>query len=127
MLVRPGVWQAQYLSWLAARPSLLRMDARPAGRGVTLIQAIRQGAHQHPDDAESAYQRVGLRLGRGDSREADAAQRGGGRDGGGVEARGSGSDEVLVVRRLGGLLEGRPAVPEVVLRAGALRAGQLAG
>lgn len=126
MLVRPGVWRSQYQAWLAARPSLLRMDARqPGSRGVTLTQAIRRGAHQHLDDAESAYNRLELRLARGAEVAIVADDPGG--DAVGVESRGSGSDEVLVVRRLGGLLEGRPAVPELVLRAGALRAGQLAG
>jgi hypothetical protein len=126
MLVRPGVWQAQYLTWHPARPALLRMNARqPGGRGVTLVQAIRQGAHQHLDDAESIYKRLELRLARDASVAIEADDPGG--NAVGVESLGSGANEVVVVRRLGGLLDGRPGVAEVVLRAAALRAGQLAG
>src|SRR5262249_35099624 len=61
------------------RPSLLRMKARPAsGRGVSFVQAIRQGAHQHLDDAESVYQRLELRLARGTSLAGEAGDPGGG-------------------------------------------------
>jgi hypothetical protein len=124
MLVTPGVWHSQYRAWLSARSALLRTDVRGA-RGMTLVQAIRQGAHQYLDDAESRYARLELHLGRGTTLSVASDDPGG--DAVGVEALGHGAGEVVVVRRLGGLVEGRPAVPELVMRSSALRAGQLAG
>jgi hypothetical protein len=124
MLVRPGRWRSQYEAWRPARPALLRLNASPGGQGTTLLQAIRHGAHQYLDDAEYTYQRLQLHLNRGQKLAVESDDPGG--DAVGVETLGQ-AGEVLVVRRLGGLLEGRPAVPEIVLRADAVHVGQLAG
>jgi hypothetical protein len=125
-LVLPGVWRSQYEAWLLARPALLRQSIGPGnGDGPTLLDAIRTGAHQYLDDADSSYERLQLHLGSGPQVNVRASDPGG--DAVGLETVGQGQGEVLVVRRLGGLLQGRPAVPEVVLRAGAVQVGQLAG
>jgi hypothetical protein len=124
-LVLPGLWRCQYEAWLLARPALLRLNVHPdRDSGPTLLQAIRTGAHQYLDDAEYNYERLDLHLSHGQSVGVRASDPGG--DAVGLETVGQGPAEVLVVRRLGGLIEGRGAVPEVVLRAGAVRAGQLA-
>ncbi len=124
-LVQPGLWRSQYEAWLPARPALLRMNVRLDDQGgTTLVQALRTGAHQYLDDAESRYDRLAVYLREGLQVWVEASDPGG--DAVGVEMLGRGPGEVLVVRRLGGLLEGRPAVPELVLRASAVHAGHLA-
>jgi hypothetical protein len=125
-LVLPGRWRSQYEAWLLARAALLRLNVHPGpDSGPTLVQAIRTGAHQYLDDADYCYDRLELHLTQGPRVGVRASDPGD--DAVGVETVGHGPGQVLVVRRLGGLLAGRPAVPELVLRAGALRAGQLAG
>jgi hypothetical protein len=125
-LVQPGMWRARYKAWLLARAALLRMNLRLAGgNGTTLSQAIRRGAHQYLDDADYSYGRLDMHLREGLQVSVSADDPGG--DAVGVESIGQGTGEVLVVRRLGGLVEGRSAVPELVLRARAVRVGQLAG
>jgi hypothetical protein len=126
-LVRPGIWRTQYRDWLAARAALLRLrlPRRADGRSVTVVQAIRLGAHQYLDDEEYSYRQLDLSLPGGATVSIQAEDPGG--DAVGVEAVGRGGNEVLVVRRLGGLLGTQQAPPEVVLRANALYAGQLAG
>ncbi|MFO0846710.1 MAG: hypothetical protein U0797_30800, partial [Gemmataceae bacterium] len=124
-LVWPGVWQRQYLSWLPARPALLRLQLprQSDGRPVTVVQAIRDGAHQFLDDADYSYRRLHLCLRHGTGVTVRAEDKAG--EPVGVETVGGGKQELIVVRRLGGVLSSHPAVPEVVLRAAALRAGQL--
>jgi hypothetical protein len=144
-LVRPGIWQAQYQAWLPARAALLRIDVHPAivGRGgrdegdgkqretaskkgapLTLVQALRQGAHQYLDDADYSYQRLHLQLPGGPSVSMTSADPGA--DAVGVETVGHGREEVVVVRRLGGVLTGTTP-PELVVRSAGLGAGYLAG
>lgn len=124
-LVRPGIWQRQYISWLPARPALLRLQLprQSDGRPVTVVQAIRDGAHQFLDDAEYSYRRLHLCLRAGTAVTVLAEDKAG--EPVGVETVGVGKEEVIVVRRLGGVLSKHPTVPEVVLRASGLRAGQL--
>jgi hypothetical protein len=144
-LVRPGIWQAQYRAWLPARPALLRINVHPTivGRGCrgedackhretaskngappTLVQALRQGAHQYLDDSEYSYQRLHLQLHGGLS--VSMASGDPGDDAVGVETVGHGREEVVVVRRLGGVLSGMTP-PELVVRSGKLGAGYLSG
>lgn len=125
-LVRPGLWARQYRAWLLARPALLRLylPRLANGQSVTLVQAIRDGAHQFLDDEEYCYRQLHLSLGDAPAVTIHTDDPGG--DAVGVEVLGAGSEEVVVVRRLGGVLSGRPAVPELVFRAGVLQAGQLA-
>jgi hypothetical protein len=143
-LVRPGTWQAQYRSWLPARAELLRIEnqltivgrgCKGAGAGkqrktgvrkgsnLTLVQALRQGAHQYLDDADYSYQRLQLQLHGGPM--VSMASGDPGTDAVGVETVGRGSEEVVVVRRLGGVLSGKMA-PELVMRSARLGAGYLA-
>lgn len=124
-LVRPGKWEQQYRDWLVARYALLRLHLprQSDGRPVTVVQAIRTGAHQFLDDDEYSYRRLHLCLQGGPTVSVLADDPGG--DAVGVESVGEGNDEVVVVRRLGGVLSGWPAVPELVLRVAGLRAGQL--
>jgi hypothetical protein len=124
-LVRPGLWERQYRAWAVARPALLRLSVpRLAdGRPITVVGAIRLGAHQFLDDEDYCYRRLRLCLPSGPAVTIRTEDPGG--DAVGVEALGRGNDEVVVVRRLGGVLSGLPAVPELVLRAVGLRAGQL--
>lgn len=126
-LVRPGIWRQQYRAWLAARIALLRMQLpRPAdARPVTVARAIRLGAHQYLDDEDYSYRRLDLCLTGGSLLSIQAEDPG--CDPVGVESSGGTGEEVLVVRRLGGVLSGHAAAPEVVLRARAVHAGQLAG
>src|SRR5262249_14164155 len=114
MLVTPGKWRSQYEAWLPARAALL--GQREMRRGRTLAQAIGDAAHQHLDDHESPYRRLELHLARGTQIRVEA--HGPGEDGVGMEPVG----DAVVVRRLG-----RPAAPELVMRAGSLQAGWLAG
>ena len=124
-LVLPGAWRRQYEPWLPARSALLRSNACPGkGDGPTLLRAIRTAAHQYLDDADCSCDRLELHLASGPKVTIRASDPGG--DAVGLETVGQGAGEVLVVRRLGGLLEGRPAVPELVLRAASILAGQLA-
>jgi hypothetical protein len=124
-LVRPGIWEKQYRDWLVARTTLLRLHLPQltAGRQVTVVQAIRTGAHQYLDDEDYSYSRLQLCLQGGPAVDVWSDDPGG--DAVGVEALGEGQEEVVVVRRLGGILSGQPAVPELVLRVAGLRAGQL--
>ncbi len=124
-LVRPGIWGRQYRAWLKARPALLRMQLprQADGRPLTVVQAIRDGAHQYLDDAEYSYRRLHLCLRQGTSVTVWAEDKAG--EPVGVETVGSGNEEVIIVRRLGGVLSRDPAVPEIILRANGLRAGQL--
>jgi hypothetical protein len=126
-LVRPGLWQSQYEAWLLARPALLRMSVRPASASgpLTMAQALRVGVHQYLDDADYTYRGLRLHLRAGPSLRVRADDPGG--DAVGVEAAGQGAGEVLVLRRLRGVLSGKPPAPEVVVRSAALRAGTLAG
>jgi len=116
MLVRPGRWRAQYAAWLPARPALLRLHA-PLGE-VSLARAIRHAAHQYLDDADYSYRGLQLYLRGGGAvalRTADP-----GADAVGV--RTAAGEEVISARRLGGVLRGRAAPPELVLRASAVGA-----
>jgi hypothetical protein len=123
-LVLPGLWRSQYEAWQLARSLLLRSPVR-SGRdsGATLVQTIRTGAHQYLDDADYSYERLELHVTQGARVAVRASDPGD--DAVGLETVGQGPGEVLVVRRLGGLLAGRPAVPELVVRTRAVRAGQL--
>jgi hypothetical protein len=126
-LVRPGLWRSQYEAWLLARPALLRQNVRPASSSspVTMVQALRLGVHQFLDDADYAYRGLRLHLPAGLSLHIRADDPGG--DALGVEALGQSGQEVVVLRRLRGVLSGKPPAPEVVVRTAALRAGTLAG
>ncbi len=124
-LVRPGRWRAQYEAWLLARPALLRMHQRQAtaARPVTLVQAVRLGVHQYLDDADYPYGGMNLHLPDGAMARIEADDPG--RDALGVETAGTGEGEVVVMRRLGGVLTGRRPVPELVMRASAVCAANL--
>jgi hypothetical protein len=124
-LVRPGMWERQYRAWLPARPALLRLHLPRLsdGRPVTVVQAIRVGAHQFLDDADYSYRRLHLCLRDGAAVTIRAEDKAG--EPVGVETVGAGLDELVVVRRLGSVLSRHPAVPELVLRVAGLRAGQL--
>jgi len=119
-LVRPGAWAKQYRAWLPARTALLRFDGTPARRQPTMTQLLRQGVHQYLDDSDYSYRHLRLHLpgSRVRMRMDDP-----GREPVAVESLG----DVLVMRRLGTVLNARPSAPEVVLRTMALRATQLAG
>jgi hypothetical protein len=126
-LVRPGLWRSQYEAWLLARPSLLRMNLHRACSGgwLTLSEAMRLGVHQYLDDADYSYQKLHLHLRHGPAVSVRADDPGG--EAVGVEGVGEGREEVVVFRRLDGALLDRVAPPEVVVRAGAVRAAYLAG
>jgi hypothetical protein len=126
-LVRPGVWRSQYEAWLLARAALLRMNSQPGNSSspVTVVQALRVGVHQYLDDADQAYRQCELHL--GDGLTARATVQDPGSDAMSLETLGQGPEQVVVLRRLGGVLTGRAAPPELVVRAGAVRVGQLAG
>ena len=122
-LVRPGRWRDQYESWLPARATLLRLNLphRDPRGPVSFVGAIRHAAHQFLDDHDYGYRNLHLRLRAGSELTIP------GGDAVGVETVGPARDQVLVVRRLGCMSSGQRAAPEVVVRASALSAGQLAG
>ncbi len=119
-LVRPGVWAKQYRAWLPARTALLRLDGAPARRQPSLTELLRRGVHQYLDDAEYSYRRLLLKL---PGSEVRMVSEDPGRDPVAVESLG----DVVVMRRLGTVLDQRPSAPEVVLRTVSLRASQMAG
>lgn len=116
-LVRPGVWSAQYAAWQPARLELLKLASSP--RTLTLGQALRQSVHQYLDDADYDYRGLTLHPGTGVTVRIRADDPG--RDAAGLEI----VRQVAVVRRLRGLLTGKRAAPEVVVRLGSLAATQL--
>ncbi len=144
------MWREQYRAWLPARAACLRLDVRQTvmGRGsqgeeeagndkrstcatkinkrpsLTVVQALRQGAHQYLDDVEYSYQRMHLHLRGGLSVNVDSSDPGA--DAVGVETMGRGREEVVVIRRLDGVLSRTPP-PELVVRTGMVGAGYLAG
>jgi hypothetical protein len=120
-LVRPGCWRSQYEAWLPARPALLRLHLGPGL--LTLVQAVRLGVHQYLDDADYSYRGLNLHLPAGRPVRIAADDPGG--DAVGVEALGKGPQEVVVMRRLGGVLTRETAPPELVVRACAVRAVDL--
>jgi hypothetical protein len=126
-LVRPGRWAREYRSWLPVRSALLRLwGATPTGSvRRTLAQMLRVGVHQFLDDAEYGYRSLKLHLPRGASVRVRADDPG--RETVAMETHGIGEQEVVVMRRLGPILWPRPAAPELVVRGGAMYAGQLAG
>ena len=103
------------------------MNACPdsSGSPVTLVQSLRLGVHHYLDDADYCYQQLNLHLRNGLAVSVQADDPGG--DAVAVEAFGKGRDEVVVVRRLGGVLSGAPAPAELVVRAAELRATCLTG
>lgn len=125
-LVRPGVWERQYRAWLVARSALLRLPLARGSDGTpyTVVQAIRAGAHEYLDDKDYNYRNLYLCLPGGAAVKVSTADPGG--DAVGVETVADGGEELVVVRRLGGVLSRAATVPELVLRVTGLRAGQLA-
>jgi hypothetical protein len=127
-LVRPGCWRSQYEAWLPARAALLRMhqpQGAPQPRSATIVGAVRQGVHQYLDDADYSYAGLTVHLPAGQGVRIEVHDPG--HDALGVQMLGKETEEVVVMRRLGGLLSGRLAPPELVLRASAVRAFNLAG
>ena len=97
-------------------------DVRRAQRKANTVVEL---CDQYLDDADYTYRGLRLHLRAGLSLRVRADDPGG--DAVGVEAAGQGGEEVLVLRRLRGVLSGKPPAAEVVVRSGALRAGTLAG
>jgi hypothetical protein len=124
LLVRPGRWARAFKTWLPARPSLLRLKSA-GGVDPTLPQMLRFGIHEYLDDAEYAYRSLRLHLSRGGRTHLRADDPG--EHPLALETHGEGADQTLVIRRLGSVLRSLPAAPELVVRRGALFAGQLAG
>lgn len=124
LLVRPGRWAREFKSWLPARLSLLRTKSA-AGVDPTLTHLLRMGIHQYLDDAEYAYRSVRMHLARGGTARLQAEDPG--EHPVALETLGEGAEQVVVLRRLGSVLRSMPAPPELVVRGGALYAGQLAG
>jgi hypothetical protein len=122
-LVRPGRWRSQYEAWLLARAALLRLCLSPSTGPLSLIGAIRVGVHQYLDDDDYCYRGLDLHFASAAAVRIEAADPGG--DAIGVETLGKGSEEVVVMRRLGGLVTGRTAPPELVVRASVLGAASL--
>jgi hypothetical protein len=111
IVVRPGKWTKQYQDWLPARRALLRMTAQDEPAGPASVEAaVAIAAHHYLSHADYSYRKLGLYL--PDGIEVT------------VTVEDPGEDAVLVVRRAKGAARGRTA-PELVLRAGQLRAAQL--
>jgi hypothetical protein len=122
-VVRPGKWTKQYQDWLPARRALLRMTAQDDPTGpVSMEAAVAMAANQYLDHAEYSYRKLGLYL--PDGVEVTVTVEDPGEDAVLVREEGVGEDRVLVVRRAKGAARGRTP-PELVLRAGQLRAAQL--
>jgi hypothetical protein len=122
-VIRPGIWTKQYKAWLPARPALLRMTVKdgPASP-ATAEAAMRIAAQQYLNDAEYSYRELSFYLPGGVG--VTVTVRDPGADAVSVGEDGKGKDRVLVVRRVLGTLT-RQTPPELVLRAGQLRAAQL--
>jgi hypothetical protein len=117
-VVWPGRWADQYRAWRPARPALLRMKRKddPA----SMEAAVQIAAVQYLNEADYSYRELGLYLPGGvtvkvKDRRGDAVL---------VGEEGVGEDRVLVFRRASGMLTGQTP-PELVLRAGLLRAAQM--
>jgi hypothetical protein len=122
-VVRPGKWAKQYQDWLPARPALLRMRGRgDQDSPVSVEAAVAMAAHHYLGHAEYAYRKLDLYL--PDGVEVTVTVDDPGEDAVLVREEGVGEERVLVVRRAKGAASGRTP-PELVLRAGQLRAAQL--
>jgi hypothetical protein len=123
-VVQPGRWREQYLAWLPARPALLHLRTgmrQPAGT-PTAEAALQTATHHYLNDAAYTYAVLELFLQTGVQASVPVADPGA--DAVNLATEGTEEGQVLVVRRLAGAL-GRKQPPELVLRAGALRAAQL--
>jgi hypothetical protein len=122
-VVRPGTWANQYKAWLPARPALLRMRVKDdPDNSPSMEGAVGVGAVQYLNHAEYSYRELGLYLAGGV--EVTVKVEDPGEDAVLVDEEGVGEDRVLVVRRALGVLT-KQTPPELVLRAGLLRAAQL--
>jgi hypothetical protein len=122
-VIRPGKWANQYKAWLPARPALLRIRTKddPA-RPTSMEAAVGAAGVQYLNHAEYVYRELGLYLPGGV--EVTVKVEDPGEDAVLVGEDGVGEDRVLVVRRASGMLT-RQTPPELVVRAGLLRAAQL--
>jgi hypothetical protein len=123
IVVRPGKWTKQYQAWLPARRKLLRMPWKDGQASpMTLESAVAIAAQQYLSHAEYSYRKLGLYL--PDGVEVSVTVEDPGEDAVLVGEEGVGEERVLVVRRAKGAPR-RQTPPELVLRAGQLRAAQL--
>jgi hypothetical protein len=122
-VVRPGKWTKQYQDWLPARRALLQMTARDDPTApVSMEAAVAMAAHHYLGHAEYSYRKLALYL--PDGVEVTVTVDDPGEDAVLLREEGVGEERVLVVRRAKGAARGRTP-PELVLRAGQLRAAQL--
>jgi hypothetical protein len=122
-VVRPGKWAEQYHAWLPARRALLRMPAKDGQASpMTVESAVSIAAQQYLNHAEYSYRELGLYL--PDGVKVTVTVEDPGEDAVLVGEEGLGEERVLVVRRAKGAPR-RQTPPELVLRAGQLRAAQL--
>jgi hypothetical protein len=122
-VVRPGKWANQYKAWLPARPALLRMKLKDDPASLASVEAaVGIAAVQYLNNAEYSYRELGLYLPGGV--EVAVKVEDPGEDAVLVGEGGIGEDRVLVFRRASGMLT-QETPPELVLRAGLLRAAQL--
>jgi hypothetical protein len=124
ILVSPAdKWTKQYQAWLPARPALLRMSVKDGlASPMTVEAAVGTAAVHYLNDAEYCYRKLGLYLPEGV--EVTVKVEDPGDDAVLVGEEGVGEERVLVVRRAKGAPR-KETPPELVLRAGQLRAAQL--
>jgi hypothetical protein len=124
ILVSPtDKWAKQYRAWLPARPALLRMPVKDGlASPMTVEAAVGTAAVHYLNDAEYSYRTLGLYLPGGVEVTVNVEDPG--EDAVLVGEEGVGEERVLVVRRAKGAPR-RRTPPELVLRAGQLRAAQL--
>jgi hypothetical protein len=134
IVVRPGTWTDQYKAWLPARHVLLRTTEKDGPDNPVSVDyptsveaAVQIAAHQYLDHDEYAYCELDLYLSQGVGVTVRVKDPGKDAKVGAVlvDKVGEGDDRVFMVRRACGTLTQRRTPPELVLRAGQLRAAQL--
>jgi hypothetical protein len=124
-LVRPGIWQENYLEWLPGRDRLLRLAGHSLEASATMAQRLQFAAHDYLNDNRYNYDQLEFCL----SEKSSMAVR--------VEdprsqaisihappAKGP-EGQVVVVRRLAQCDPKHPGPPELIFRMSALRGWQL--
>ncbi len=123
-LVRPGVWNKNYVEWLPGRERLLRLPRHSLEPSATAAQRLLAAAHALNDD-RSAYQGLEFCLSDQSSMTVEVRDPRCQAIAVGTVTANEQTGQVFVVRRLAQSDTGQPGPPELVIRVSALHGWQL--